>query len=408
MKMMKNKNAWVIPAYGIFYLIAFYFLERSQVSHHVIHSAMDDKIPFCEYFIIPYFLWFGFVAATMIYFLAFNESSREYRQLISSLGTGMTIFLILSFVYPNQQNLRPDLSMESDSIFIKAVKTLYKVDTPTNVFPSLHVFNTLACMGAISNNERCRKHKGVMISTSVLSMAIILSTVFLKQHSIHDVISAFIFYAVCYVAFYRILPANEALLKKILCWDQILTIPNALSMFRLVLAIVFWGIGLRKNIAFKQAILVGILAVSGITDFLDGKIARKYGMVSEFGKILDPIADKVTQGVLLLYLVNRYPLIQITLMLFFIKEASMAIVGSKLLLETHKNEGAMWYGKISTAVFYVVMIALILFPKIPSNTANCLIAISSFCMAAAFVLYMNRYASEYQEARQKFRPAGFN
>lgn len=408
MEMMRNKNVWVIPAYGIFYLITFFLLENSQVSHHMIHCALDDRIPFCEYFIVPYFMWFGFIAATVVYFLAFNESSKEYSRLIATLGTGMTMFLIISFVYPNSQNLRPDLHQESGNIFIAAVKFLYMIDTPTNIFPSIHVFNTLACMGAIVNNERCRRHKGVIAGTGLLSTAIILSTLFLKQHSMIDVISAFICYTVCYFVFYRFIPENETALAQILRADQILTIPNVLSMFRLVLAIVFWGIGLRKVFPGKQMILVGILVVSGITDFLDGKIARKYGMVSEFGKILDPIADKVTQGVLLLHLVNQYPLIQITLMLFLVKEASMAIASSRLLIETHKNDGAVWYGKVSTAVFYVVMIVLVLFPEIPLRTANGLIAISSFCMAGAFVMYMNRYAADYQAAREKFRPAGFN
>ena len=406
MKNMKNKNPWVVPLYGIIYLIFFFALEKSQVNHQVLQSSLDDMIPFCEYFIVPYVLWYVFILATVVYFLVFNESVDEYCSLIAFLGSGMTVFLIVSFVYPNCHNLRPDLSGVSGNIFIEAVKLLHVIDTSTNVFPSIHVFNTLVCMAAIFRNERCKRHKWVLAGTGVLSASIILSTVFLKQHSVVDVVGGVILFAVCYYAIYRLLPAKKDMLAPVFRPGQILTIPNILSMFRLVLAIVFWGIGIRKEFPHKQACLVGTLIISGITDFLDGKIARKYNMVSELGKLLDPVADKVTQGVLLLYLVNKYPLIQLTLILFVVKEASMLIVSSKVLELTQKNDGAKWYGKISTAVFYVVMIVLVLFPQISLKSANCLIGISSFFMALAFIMYMNQYFTEYQTARQNIRPAG--
>ena len=404
--MLKNKNPWIVPIYCTFYLVIFFLLENNQATHHVIRCALDDKIPFCEYFIVPYVLWFFYMIGVVVYFLFYNESSTEYRQLISTLGTGMSIFLIVSFVYPNCHNLRPVLG--DGNLFIDAVKLLYKIDTPTNLLPSIHVFNSLAAMGAIVNNERCRRNKGVIAGCGILTASIILSTMFLKQHSVIDVIAGFGFYGLCYAVFYKFIPANENMIKTILRKDQLFTIPNILSLARLVLAVLFWGIGTRKVFSKKQIWLVGILIVSGITDFLDGKIARKYNMVSEFGKILDPIADKVTQGVLLLYLMTKYPMIQLTLVLFFVKEISMLILSSRLLTETGKNEGARWYGKVSTAVFYVVMIILVLFPGIELQTANCLIGISSFFMALAFVLYMNHYITEYNTARRKFRPAGMD
>lgn len=402
MKLANNKNLWIVPAYGIFYLIMFFVLENRSVNYQVIYSPLDDLIPFCEYFIIPYVLWFLFMAVTVIYFMFFQDSLEEYRKLISMLGTGMTVFLIVSFVIPNCHNLRPVLP-EDGNVFVKAVRILYTIDTPTNLLPSIHVFNTLACYTAIANNERCTQNEVIRYGSKLLAILIILSTVFLKQHSVIDVSIAFLFFGICYWIFYWFIPNNQDRFVQIMNPKEIMTIPNALSMFRLFLGILFWGIGTGADFAGKQTVLVVTLALSGITDFLDGKIARKYDMVSEFGKLLDPIADKVTQGVLLLYLVNKYPILNMTLLLFFVKEFGMFLANSKLILTTGNNEGARWYGKVSTTVFYVVMIILVLFPSIPLSTANALIGLCSICLAGSFALYMNYYITEYNKARGKTR-----
>ncbi len=402
MKSYHNKNLWIVPVYGIFYLIMFFILENSSAEHLVIYSPLDDLIPFCEYFVVPYFLWFIYMALTVIYFMFFNESSSEYRKLISTLGTGMTAFLIVSFAVPNCHYLRPELP-EQGNIFIEAVRFLYTIDTSTNLVPSIHVFNTLACHVAIAHNERCRKNAVALWGSRILTVLIILSTMFLKQHSVIDVLIAFVFFGICYWIFYWFIPANHTRYAQMCSKDQIITIPNLLSLFRLFLGILFWGIGTRAEFVGKQMILIGTLVVSGITDFLDGWIARKYDMVSEFGKVLDPIADKVTQGVLLLYLVNKYPLIQMTLFLFLIKEVSMLLASTKLVLLTGKNEGAKWYGKVSTTVFYIVMIVLVVFPDIPLTAANALIGLCSFCLAGSFILYMNYYITTYNAAGGNFR-----
>jgi cardiolipin synthase len=163
-------------------------------------------------------------------------------------------------------------------------------------------------------------------------------------------------------------------------------------MFRLVLAAAFLVIyqccgGMAEN----KAILTGILVLSGITDFLDGKIARKFNMVSEVGKILDPIADKVTQGVLLLCLFSEYPLMKAVFLLFLVKECYMAVMGTKMLVKTRENNGAMWYGKVSTAVFYIVMVVLLIFPDIPETVADVLIICCGGFMLLSFVMYVRYY-----------------
>jgi membrane-associated phospholipid phosphatase len=177
-------------------LISFFLLEHRSVKPHIIHCALDDMIPFCEYFIIPYVLWYGFVAVTLWYFAFRCEKREEYWCLASTLMIGMTAFLVVSYVYPNGQELRPVL--REGNCFIRAVRVLYQIDTPTNVLPSMHVFNAVSCCVAICRNQRCRSRGGLIAGTKVLTALIILSTMFLKQHSVVDVCMALVLYGLCY------------------------------------------------------------------------------------------------------------------------------------------------------------------------------------------------------------------
>ena len=110
---------------GALYLSTFFALEQRDEKINIIETEIDTMIPFCEYFIVPYVLWYFLVAGTIVYFMV-NASQREYESLILSLAIGMIIFVVVSFVYPNGHNLRPVLS--EDNIFIRAVKILYTVD----------------------------------------------------------------------------------------------------------------------------------------------------------------------------------------------------------------------------------------------------------------------------------------
>lgn len=202
MKFLKKyKHAWIIPVYGILYMMAFQYVEQRSADLHIIRMKLDDYIPFCEYFIVPYLLWFAYIAATIFYFTFINENKKEYWQLVLTLGTGMTLFIIISLVYPNGQDLRPALT--GDSIFIKLVQHLYKMDTPTNILPSIHVFNSTACCIAILRHEKFQKHKAFLAGTVILTTLIILSTVFLKQHTLLDVIAAFLLNAFCFQLLYK-------------------------------------------------------------------------------------------------------------------------------------------------------------------------------------------------------------
>ena len=175
----------MILGFCIFYLSGFSWLENRHVSGiHITACAWDYKIPFLEIFIVPYLLWFVYIAATVVYFLFHEEEN--FNALAQTLAFGMTIFLIISAIYPNGLNLRPT-TFERDNIFIKLVQFVYKNDTPTNVLPSIHVYNSLAAFMAL----------------------IILATVFLKQHSMFDGVCAFALYMVADKLCYSVNPETE-------------------------------------------------------------------------------------------------------------------------------------------------------------------------------------------------------
>ena len=178
----------LVLLYGLIYMPWFLWLEsRANLPYHVIHIRLDVMLPYVEYFVVPYLLWFVYVAAVFIY-LFFRGSRREFYQYCIFLCIGMTLFLIVSTIYPNGHLLRPS-SFERNNIFTFAVKLLYQADTATNIFPSLHVFNSIAAHRAVANNRKLGKNPLIHGASFILMVSIILATMFLKQHSALDVIS---------------------------------------------------------------------------------------------------------------------------------------------------------------------------------------------------------------------------
>ncbi|MGN0391089.1 MAG: phosphatase PAP2 family protein [Wujia sp.] len=197
---LKNHNHIWTLLYGLIYLPWFLWLEQHVTSDFTLISMpLDYKIPFCEYFIIPYYLWFLFVPAVMAY--EFFYSKREYYQCCALLFTGMTVFLIICTVWPNGLNLRQDISYR-DNFCAQLVQGLYKTDTSTNVFPSMHVFNTLGCLIALYTSKGMKGRYGIKTAATILGILIILATVFLKQHSVWDVIGAFALALILYLIVY--------------------------------------------------------------------------------------------------------------------------------------------------------------------------------------------------------------
>ena len=195
--------------YFLLYLPWFSYLERTVTSHfHVIHMPIDDQIPFIEYFIIPYLLWFAYVAVALLYFLL--KDKNEFYRLCAFLFVGMTVFLVISTVYPNGHHLRP-VVFERDNIFVDMVKKLYRTDTPTNLFPSIHVYNSIGVNIAVWHCADFKEKKWIRCGSAALMASIVLSTMFLKQHSVFDVITGIVFSVFMYTVVYtRDLRTGEA------------------------------------------------------------------------------------------------------------------------------------------------------------------------------------------------------
>lgn len=199
----KYSHAWVF-LYAFIYMPWFCYLEEHiQKNYFTIHSPLDDLIPFIEFFIIPYYFWFIFMAICVFYF--FFTDKKGFYKISSFLMIGMTVFLIICTVFPNGLNLRPT-TFARDNFCVDLVRRLYRIDTPTNVLPSIHVFNTVAVLIAVAHSEKLRLHKGITCSVYITGILIILSTVFLKQHSVTDVIAAFAMAGVIYPFVYTSQP----------------------------------------------------------------------------------------------------------------------------------------------------------------------------------------------------------
>jgi membrane-associated phospholipid phosphatase len=178
------------------YLAWFGYVEKTVTTHfHVIHTPLDDLIPFCEYFVIPYLLWFAYVAWGIAYFALHNRS--EYYRLCAFLFSGMTLFLIISTVYPNGHYLRP-IYFTHHNFFTMLCGFLYQTDTATNLFPSIHVYNSLGIHLAVIHSRELKNNRIVKLLSGVLATSIILSTMFIKQHSTFDVLTAFLLAFVMY------------------------------------------------------------------------------------------------------------------------------------------------------------------------------------------------------------------
>lgn len=199
----------VILLYFIIYMIWFTILERNVTTDFTpVYSRLDDVIPFLEVFIIPYFIWFGYIFITVAFL--FLTSKKDFLKCCAFLFIGMTICLIIYTVWPNGHTLRVDLdTLGRSNIFTKMTGFIYSIDTATNVFPSIHVYNSIGAMIAIHRSERLRHIKWLQVLTFVITVLICMSTVFLKQHSILDVFGGIILSVIMYTIVY-LLPDNKA------------------------------------------------------------------------------------------------------------------------------------------------------------------------------------------------------
>lgn len=172
---------------------------------------------------------------------------------------------------------------------------------------------------------------------------------------------------------------------------EILTIPNLLSLFRLILIPVYIVIYLNARANSDYYIAAGILAVSCLTDLIDGKIARHFNMISTVGKILDPLADKATQFALIICLAMKYPILRFLVGLFVVKESFQLIAGGINLKKGKMLKGALLTGKICTTVLFVSLILMVMLPTLSETVVNIIAIIDMAFMLMSFGDYLVTY-----------------
>ncbi len=174
---------------------------------------------------------------------------------------------------------------------------------------------------------------------------------------------------------------------------ELFTIPNALSLFRLVLIPIYIIIYLNARQPADYYVAGAILAVSCLTDLVDGKIARHFNMISNVGKILDPLADKATQFSLLVCLTVQYPGLLLLVGLFVIKEGFQLIAGLLILRKGKILKGALMTGKISTTVLFISLILMVLLPDMDIQTVKILTIVDCAVLLIAFLDYARIYVT---------------
>ena len=166
--------------------------------------------------------------------------------------------------------------------------------------------------------------------------------------------------------------------------NKILTIPNILSFFRLCLIpVIVWLYVGKQDYLWTLLILM----LSGVTDIVDGIIARKFNMVSNFGKAFDPVADKLTQMAMLFCLVSRFKYMMIPFVLLVVKEVFTGITALVSIKKTNTVKGAVWHGKLTTVSLYAMMAIHVVWFNIPRTLSLILVGICIGIMLMSFILY---------------------
>ena len=200
--------------YFVVYLAGVFLVERivPTEGYHVMYHPLDDRIPFCEYFIVFYYIWYLFIGGTALY-LIFADAP-AFRRYMWFFMISFSFTLIFNVTYPNGQDLRPDLSaLGRDNLFIRLIEMIYAADTNTNVCPSMHVIGSFAAMFAVFDCKRLRKTVVAPILAVLLTILVSASTVLVKQHSIVDVFWGVIASAVVFVIVYGLLRKKADLLE---------------------------------------------------------------------------------------------------------------------------------------------------------------------------------------------------
>ena len=185
------------------YLALFFFCERVVTKNYwVSYLPIDDKIPFLAPFVVPYYLWSALLVCTGLYLLF--KSPNGFRRYMQSIALGFTVAAVIFLVFPNGQDLRP-AALPDDCVFCRMIAAIYSVDTNTNVLPSVHVLGTMAAISAVFCSELPLLQKPWLRALLVvLALLINASTVFIKQHSLLDLLAGLLLSVIVHVAIYTI------------------------------------------------------------------------------------------------------------------------------------------------------------------------------------------------------------
>ena len=189
MNWIKTHRYCLAGLYMLVFLSGFFLLQLHEPSDvHIIHCAVDDLIPFNEWFVLPYFLWYAWVPVFMIYFMI--KDREAYLRLCFVMFAGATFCLFVYLLAPNGLNLRQEIT--SQNFCAQIVRFLRSVDPPNNVCPSIHVSSTVAVHLTICHAASVRNKKPIRTLSWIVTILICLSTMFIKQHSLVDVLCGWI------------------------------------------------------------------------------------------------------------------------------------------------------------------------------------------------------------------------
>ena len=195
----RYRHAWVF-IYFIIYLPWYFGLQLREISFHDVYIGIDASLPFISWFIYPYIYWFLFVAGTIAYL--FFTHRQDFYKCVAFLFIGMTICLIIFTIYPTSFDHRPIIT--EHSLSMRLVEFIYQADKSQNVFPSIHVYNSIGCAIALIQCRDFKHSQGMRWFALISALLITLSTMFIKQHSILDAVAACLLAIILYILIYKV------------------------------------------------------------------------------------------------------------------------------------------------------------------------------------------------------------
>ena len=169
---------------------------------------------------------------------------------------------------------------------------------------------------------------------------------------------------------------------------DIFTIPNIIGYVRILLIPVFCWLYITAETRTDYLWATGVVLFSSFTDLFDGMIARRFHQVTELGKVLDPVADKLSHAAMAVCLAFRYPLMWALIALMAVKEGYMGLMGLHFLKQGKMLDGAMWFGKVCTATLFTGLVVLFFFFDMKERTANIIICIMMLVMVFTLCMYI--------------------